>query len=491
MIAALSILIGQGLLGGLDNLIHHELQARLPSRISARWELSLHAAREAIYGLLFLALAWGAWHGVWAWMLGALLLAEIVITIADFLEEDATRRLPQFERVLHTVLAISYGAFLAAFMPELARWATAPTGVIAASYGPLSWLLTLYAVGVLGWSVRNAIAVLHLYRAVAHQRETHPPAPAGGDAVLVTGGTGFIGSALIETLIADGRRVILLTRDAMQARAQYGARVAAIEDLDLLPSETRIDAIVNLAGASITGGLWTRRRKAVLIDSRLRTTSALNALIERLERKPRALIGASAVGYYGDRGSEPLAESAEPRPCFPSRLCVAWEAEARKASAHGVRVAALRFGLVLGRDGGIFPALAMASRFGCGAILGTGRQYMPWIHIEDAVGLIRFALADDGLSGPLNATAPDCLPQAEFIARLAAIQNRPQWFRMPATVLTTGLGELSQLLLGSQHVVPTKATRAGYRFRFGTTADALADLAAPGAHACDLMPTRQ
>ena len=282
MIAALSILIGQGLLGALDNLIHHELQARLPSRVSARWELSLHAAREAIYGLLFLALAWGEWHGIWAWLLAALLLVEIVITIADFLEEDGTRRLPQFERVLHTVLAISYGAFLAAFMPELARWAGTPTGVVATSYGLLSWLLTLYAIGVLAWSTRNTIAALTLYRTAAQQEELHPPAPATGDAVLVTGGTGFIGTALIETLIEDGRRVILLTRDAMQAREQFGPRVAAIEDLDLLPSETRIDAIVNLAGASITGGLWTQRRKAVLIDSRLRTTGAVNALIERL-----------------------------------------------------------------------------------------------------------------------------------------------------------------------------------------------------------------
>lgn len=490
MIAALSILIGQGLLGALDNLIHHELQARLPSRVSARWELSLHAAREAIYGLLFLALAWGEWHGVWAWLLAALLLAEIVITIADFLEEDGTRRLPQFERVLHTVLAISYGAFLAAFMPELARWAAAPTGVSTASYGILSWLLTLYAVGVLAWSVRNTIAVLHLCRTAGHQEVSVAPAPVGGDAVLVTGGTGFIGAALIETLISDGKRVILLTRDALQARAQFGPRVAAIEDLDLLPSETRIDAIVNLAGASITGGLWTQRRKAVLVDSRLRTTRALNALIERLEQKPRTMISASAVGYYGDRGSEPLAESAGPRPCFPSQLCAAWEAEAGKASAQGVRVALLRFGLVLGRDGGVFPALAAASWFGCGAILGMGRQFMPWIHIDDAVGLIRFALTDDSLTGPVNAAAPDCLPQADFTARLAAIRNRPQWFRMPAKVLTTLLGELSQLLLDSQRVVPTKAMKAGYRFHFATLAEALTDLAAAPADARDLMPTR-
>ena len=488
MIAALSILVGQGLLGALDNLIHHELQARLPSRVSARWELTLHALREAIYGLLFLALAWAEWHGIWAWVLAAMLLAEIVITIADFLEEDATRRLPRFERVLHTVLAVSYGAFLAALGPELARWAAAPTGVVAASYGPLSWLLTLYAAGVLAWSARNAIAVGHLYGAV-RQKSAPPRPPPTGDAVLVTGGTGFIGSALIDSLLDDGRRVILLTRDALQARTQFGPAVTAIEDLRTLPPETRIEAIVNLAGAAITGGLWTRRRKALLVESRLHVTRDLNALIERLEQKPSTLISASAVGYYSDRGSEPLAECAAPGTGFPSMLCKAWEAEAALAAAHGVRVTALRFGLVFGRGGGIFPALAAASRLGCGAVLGSGRQYMPWIHLDDAVGLIRFALAHRTLSGPVNAAAPDCLPQAVFARQLASAQERPQWLRLPEALLSAMLGELSQLLLDGQRVVPTEAVKAGYHFNFPTLPEALADLVPGRASARNLMPT--
>ncbi len=476
MITALSILVGQGLLGALDNLIHHELQAKLPARVSARWELTLHAAREAIYGLLFLALAWAEWHGVWAWLLAALLLVEIVITIADFLEEDATRRLPQFERVLHTVLAVSYGAFLAAFAPVLVGWALLPTGVAATGYGLLSWLLTLYAAGVLAWSLRNAIAVRGLYGAAAQNAPSRPGHPADGDAVLVTGGTGFIGSALVDSLLADGRRVILLTRDTLQANAQFDRSVVAIDDLDILPSETRIAAIVNLAGASITGGLWTRRRKAHLLDSRLRVTRAVNALIDRLEHKPRVLVSASAVGLYGDRGSEPLAECASPGTCFPAALCTAWEAEADNAEDDGVRVVLMRFGLVLGRGGGIFPALAAAAALGCGAVLGTGRQYMPWIHLDDAVGLIRFALSETSLEGPVNATAPDCQPQGAFTDRLAAMHGRPRWLRVPAPLLQTPLGELSQLLLDSQRVVPTAATKAGYRFRHPTIEKALAAL---------------
>ncbi len=487
MIAALSILVGQGLLGALDNLIHHELQARLPSRISARWELTLHASREAIYGLLFLALAWAEWHGIWAWVLAAMLLAEIVITLADFLEEDATRRLPRFERVLHTVLAVSYGAFLAALAPELARWAAAPTGVVAASYGPLSWLLTLYAAGVLAWSARNAIAVGHLYGAARRENLPLRPPPTG-DAVLVTGGTGFIGSALIDSLLDDGRRVILLTRDALQARAQFGPAVTVIEDLRTLPSESRIEAIVNLAGAAITGGLWTRRRKALLVDSRLCVTRDLNTLIERLEHKPGALISTSAVGYYGDRESEPLAECAAPGTGFPSMLCKAWEAEAAQATTHRVQVATLRFGLVFGRGGGIFPALAAASWLGCGAVLGSGRQYMPWIHIADAVGLIRFALSHRSLSGPVNAAAPDCPPQAVFAEQLASAQHRPQWLRLPAVLLRTMLGELSKLLLDGQRVVPTAAVKADYHYRFPTVHEALVDLVSSRSDVRDPTP---
>ena len=487
MITALAILIGQGLLGALDNLIHHELQARLPARVSARWELTLHAAREAIYGLLFLALAWAEWHGVWAWLLAALLLVEIVITLADFLEEDVTRRLPPFERVLHTVLALSYGAFLAAFAPVLLGWATAPTAIVGTSYGFLSWLLTLYAAGVLAWSLRNAVSVVGLY-AAARQIAPEPPA-ATGDAVLVTGGTGFIGTALIDSLLAEGRRVILLTRDSLQARAQYGGRLTVIDDLDILPPETRIAAIVNLAGAAITGGLWTRRRKSLLVESRLRTTRGVNALIARLEHKPGVVIGASAVGYYGDRGAEPLAETASAGTGFPTDLCTVWEAETNLAARHGVRVVALRFGLVLGRDGGIFPALAAASWLGGGAVLGTGRQHMPWIHIDDAVGLIRFAMADDALVGPVNATAPDCRPQADFAAQLARAQHRPQWLRIPARLLTTALGELSRLLLDSQQTVPTRAIKAGFRFRHPSVPDALADLVAGPSPSQSAVPT--
>ena len=159
MNAVFAILAVQALLGGFDNLWHHELHARLPQRRGARRELALHAAREAIYGVVFLALAWTQWHGALALLFGALLLLEVAITLADFLEEDRSRRLPPFERVLHTILALTYGLFLAALAPHLADWARAPTGVAWTAHGAASWAFTACGAGVLAWSVRNMIAV--------------------------------------------------------------------------------------------------------------------------------------------------------------------------------------------------------------------------------------------------------------------------------------------------------------------------------------------
>lgn len=475
----------QAALGAFDNLWHHELQARLPQRTSARYELSLHAAREAIYGVVFVGLAWFEWRGAFAAVLAALLLIEVGITLADFLEEDRTRRLPPFERVLHTVLTISYGLFLGLIGPVLWAWAQQPTAMVLAPHGWVSWLFTAYAVGVWAWSVRNTLAAIKLYRTAppAQPSARHTRGLQPQPATLVTGATGFVGSALVADLVRDGQRVIVLTRDALQARASFGPGVWVVDTLDAIPSETSIDAVVNLAGARVLGMPWTAARRRQLLASRVDTTVAVVSLMRRLHKAPRVLVSASAVGFYGaspNASMEPLDETAPPRPGeFQSDLCAAIEHEARRAEALGVRVVRMRFGVVLGHGGGAYPMQALAARLGVGAVLGHGRQPAPWVHLADAVGLVRFAMAHQHLQGPVNAVAPDAVTQATFAQALAASFGRHAWLRMPGLPLRVMLGEMSTLLLDGQNGLPCAALGQGYRFVHPRLSGAMVNLAEP------------
>ncbi len=473
----------QAVMGAFDNLWHHELEARLPQRISARYELALHAAREAIYGIVFFGLAWFEWRGAFAALLAALLLAELCITLADFLEEDRTRRLPPFERLLHTLLTISYGLFLGLVAPVLWGWLLQPTAMVLAPHGWVSWLFTAYAVGVWAWSVRNTIATVHLYRVAASAQTSAPLASSLSPqpATLVTGATGFVGSALVADLVRDGQRVIVLTRDALQARASFGPGVWVVDTLDAIPSETTIDAVVNLAGARVLGMPWTQARRRQLLASRVDTTIAVVSLMRRLQKAPRVLVSASAVGFYGaspNASMEPRDETASPRPGeFQSDLCAAIEHEARRAEALGVRVVRMRFGVVLGHGGGAYPMQALAARLGLSAVLGHGRQPAPWVHLADAVGLVRFAMAHQTLQGPVNAVAPEAVTQATFAQALAASFGRRAWLRMPGLPLRVMLEEMSTLLLDGQNAVPSAALAHDYPFVHPKLGCALAELA--------------
>lgn len=462
-----SLITVQALVGGLDNLWHHEITERLPARRAAAGELALHAARELVYSFVFIALAWFRWQGYWVMLIAFALALEIVITLADFVVEDRTRRLPPFERILHTILALNFGAAVAVLIPVLADWWGMHTGVIVVSHGTFSWIFTFLSAGVFVWSLRDAAAALILRRPPQWVRD---PIMAGSSAtlrtVLISGATGFIGGHLLRRLIARGDKVIVLTRYADIALDRFGPQVRIVTSLNDIDSDEKIDAVVNLAGAPILGFPWTRARRRKLINSRVGTTRALVALCGRLARPPRVFVTASAVGYYGVRGDELIDEHGLPASIFQSTLCQEWEAASEGALSVGLRLVKLRIGLVLGRNGGALPQLAGAVRFGLGSVLGSGRQWVSWIHIDDLVRLFEFALDTPAVRGALNAVATNPVTHLEFQRGIASALHRPLWLRIPAFVLRATLGEMAQLLVDGQRVVSNRAAALGFRFRY-------------------------
>jgi uncharacterized protein (TIGR01777 family) len=477
MTPVLALLILQTILGGFDNLWHHEITERLPARRSAAGELTLHAARELIYGCVFLQLAWLEPHGGWVILLIATLGVEIIITLADFVLEDRTRRLPPLERVLHTALAINFGALLAALTPTLGRWWSLPTLMATTNHGAYSWLLSVFGTGTLLWSLRNAIAVSRLRRPPEWVRNpiTTRTSPSA-QTVLISGATGFIGGHLVRKLLARGDRIVVLTRDPDRALDRFGPYVRIITKPADIQEHERIDAVVNLAGAPILGFPWTRARREKLISSRVKSTWAIIDICGRLCRPPRVFISASAIGYYGLGGDEPLDEKSAPQAIFQSRLCQEWESSADVAEGLVHRIVKLRIGLVLGRDGGAFPQLVRPMRWGLGAISGGGRQWVSWIHIDDLVRMFEFALDTPVVRGAMNAVSPGTVRHRQMQTRMARALRRPLSLRIPAFIIRAALGEMSQLLVDGQRVVPARAFAWGFRFKHPNIGEALTDL---------------
>jgi uncharacterized protein len=290
--------------------------------------------------------------------------------------------------------------------------------------------------------------------------------------VLVTGGTGFIGRHLCQALLARGWKVILWRHRSGVPVALLGAE--SVATLDEIPPDRRIDAVVNLAGARILGPPWTAGRRRLLLDSRIGTTNALVRWMSR-ELRPQVLVSASAVGYYGVRGDERLDESASPQPVFQSEICRLWEEAALRSSPLGVRCVLPRFGVVLGADGGALPAFLRPARLGVAAVMGTGRQGFPWIHINDAVALLLWSL-DHDIHGPLNAVAPELVSQRGFQSALCSVVHRPLWLRVPAWPVRAALGEMSQLLVDGQFVEPVRARESGFTFAHPELHGALSSL---------------
>jgi uncharacterized protein (TIGR01777 family) len=269
--------------------------------------------------------------------------------------------------------------------------------------------------------------------------------------------------------------LVVLTRDADRAAALLPPGTRAVPSLSALGTQERIDAVVNLAGEPIASGRWTRARKRLLESSRIDLTRELVVWMSRLATRPRVLLSASAIGFYGDQGDGEVTETTPPHDEYQHRLCRDWEAAALEARALGVRTACLRIGLVVGPDGGFLARMLPPARFGLGGHIGSGRQWMSWIHREDLVEMILFLLAHDELDGVFNGTAPNPVTSREFAATLAAALRRPQ-LPAPAFLFRLVFGEMSRLLLTGQRVLPRRLQAAGFGFRWPNLPGALRDV---------------
>jgi len=295
--------------------------------------------------------------------------------------------------------------------------------------------------------------------------------------VVIAGGTGFLGNALAWAWAEESHDVRVLTRSlpAGQASHESGTgkpgitRVGWTADGRSGPEAAEIDgatAVINLAGESIAGGRWTAARKQALRDSRILSTRSLAAAVAGAATPPPVFVSGSAVGYYGNRGNETLSEDAAPGDDFLAHLCVEWEAEAQRAARDGVRLVLLRTGLVLEKSGGVLPQMARPFRFFAGGPVGSGRQYMPWIHRLDWIEMVRWIVETPGLTGAVNAAAPHPVTNADFARALGRALRRPALMPAPRFALKIALGELADAILASQRAIPANALAHGYHFRY-------------------------
>jgi len=291
--------------------------------------------------------------------------------------------------------------------------------------------------------------------------------------ILITGGTGFIGKALCTRLLAQGHGLTVLSRQPDTVATRLSPEITAWGSLAQWSPDIPFDAVVNLAGLPILDAAWTNTRKQALRDSRVGLTEQLAARIQAADQPPGLLLSGSAIGYYGDTGEGLITEDSPVGGDFGAILCADWEQAARMAGAVGTRVCLLRTGLVLHRSGGMLGRMLWPFRLGLGGPIGSGKQWMSWIHRDDQVGIIEYLLNNPAAEGVYNLTAPTPVTNAEFTRTLAASLHRPAVFRVPAFLLKGLLGERAGLVLGGQQVIPERIMAQGYRFIYPELAQAL------------------
>jgi uncharacterized protein (TIGR01777 family) len=278
--------------------------------------------------------------------------------------------------------------------------------------------------------------------------------------ILISGATGFIGSALVKHLQDAGHTVVRLVRDAHHAGILWDPYKKTIDRSRL----EGFDAVVNLSGESINGR-WTASKKKKIVDSRVEAGRFLADCLTKLQNPPKAYISASAIGYYGDRADEELTESSKPGNDFLAEVCIKWEAEAKPIADAGIRVAHIRTGLVLSPDGGALEKLLLPFKLGLGGPVGSGRQWWSWVAFSDIIKIYEFAITNDGVSGPVNAVAPNAVRNKEFVKTLGKALHRPAFMPLPSVAVKLIFGEMGDgLLLGSQHVMPKVLETNGYGF---------------------------
>jgi len=295
--------------------------------------------------------------------------------------------------------------------------------------------------------------------------------------VLLTGGTGFIGTKLTQKLLSLNCDVTILTRNISAVSNLLQEKVTFITDFSQISNDSKFDVIINLAGEPLAKNRWTEKRKALFIDSRLAVTSNICELIKRLEYKPEVLINGSAIGYYGPNQDDTLTELSETVDCYSHDLCRRWEEQALKAESPETRVCIVRTGIVLGDDGGSLTELSLPFKFGVAMQIGDGQQWMSWIHRDDLISIILFAMNKSTINGPINGTAPNPVTNRIFTDLLNLHFNTFLKINFPKKLLSLVVGELAdEVLITGQKVIPSKLEDSGFVFEYPQLSSALTEL---------------